>query len=194
MPNSILQISCFITLCESFLGVEPHWILWKFFFRLRPNVSLSKKPELGGAVVSMCTEAHYLEFSMAASVQGLRKKWFYIKDQKTASSDQFGIAPFDANKSLQKLASCDSPPTEAEIEDLKPLLSRIQSLKRATGGALTGTQLMAFFLQRRVQPLQARASRLWTYSGSEDPSQVSKEDLDKKGLDKRVRALTTLKG
>jgi hypothetical protein len=114
-PNSILQISCFITLCESFLGVEPHWILWKFFFRLRPSVSLSKKPELGGAVVSMRTEAHYLEFSMAASVQGWRKKWFYIKDQKTASSDQFGIAPFDANKSLQKLASSDSPPTEAKI-------------------------------------------------------------------------------
>jgi hypothetical protein len=51
---------------------------------------------------------------------------------------------------------------------------------------------MAFFLQRRIQPLQARTSRLWTYSGSEDPSRVSKEDLDKKRLDKQVRALTTL--
>jgi hypothetical protein len=81
---------------------------------------------------------------------------------------------------------------EAEFEDLKPLLSRIQSLKSAAGGALTGTQLIAFFLQRRILPLQARASRFWTYSGSEDPSRVSKEDLDKKGLDKRVRALTTL--
>jgi hypothetical protein len=26
-PNSILHIACFITLCESFLGDEPHWIL-----------------------------------------------------------------------------------------------------------------------------------------------------------------------
>jgi hypothetical protein len=26
-PNSILHIACFITLCESFLGVKPHWIL-----------------------------------------------------------------------------------------------------------------------------------------------------------------------
>jgi hypothetical protein len=128
---------------------------------------------------------------MAASVQGW-KKWFYIKDQKTASSDKFGIAPFDANKNLTKLTSWDSPPTEAEIEDINPLLSRIQSLKSAAGGALTGTQLMAFFLQRRIQPLQARVSRLWSYSGSEDPSRVSKEDLEKKGLDKRVRALTTL--
>jgi hypothetical protein len=26
-PNSILHIACFVTLCESFLGIEPHWIL-----------------------------------------------------------------------------------------------------------------------------------------------------------------------
>jgi hypothetical protein len=26
-PNSILHIACFITLYESFLGIEPHWIL-----------------------------------------------------------------------------------------------------------------------------------------------------------------------
>jgi hypothetical protein len=45
---------------------------------------------------------------------------------------------------------------EAKIEDIKPLLSRIQSLKGAAGGALTGTQLMMFFLQRRIQPLQSR--------------------------------------
>jgi hypothetical protein len=70
MPNSILHISCLITLCESFLGIKPHWILWKFLFRLRPSVSLSKSPELGGAIVSVHAETHYLEFNMAASVQG----------------------------------------------------------------------------------------------------------------------------
>jgi hypothetical protein len=169
-PNSILHIACFITLCESFFGIDPHWILWKFLFCLRPSVSLAKNPELGGAVVSMRAESHYLEFNMAASVQGWRKKWFYIKDQKTTSSDQFGIAPFDANKSLTKLTSWDSPPTEAEVEDIKPLLTRIQSLKSATGGGLTGMQLMAFFPQRRIQPLQARVSKLWSYSSSDDPS------------------------
>jgi hypothetical protein len=42
------------------------------------------------------SELQYLEFNMAASVQGWRKKWFYIKDQKAATSDHYGIAPFDA--------------------------------------------------------------------------------------------------
>jgi hypothetical protein len=73
-PNSILHIACFVTLCESFLAIEPHWTLWKFLFHLHPSVSLLKEPKLGGAVVSVCAEAHYLEFNMVASVQGWRKK------------------------------------------------------------------------------------------------------------------------
>jgi hypothetical protein len=122
---------------------------------------LSRKPELGGAVVSARTEAHYLEFTMVASVQGSKKKWFYIKDQKNSSSAQYGIAPFDANQDLKKLSSWDSPPTEAEMEDIKPLLAHIQALKSGSGGALSGTQLMLFFLQRRVQPLQHCVSKLF---------------------------------
>jgi hypothetical protein len=78
------------------------------------------------------------------------------------------------------------------MEDIKPLLAHIQSLKNASGGALSGTQLMAFFLQRRIQPLQHRVSKLWSYSGLEYFSRLSAADIDKKDLDKRVRALTTL--
>jgi hypothetical protein len=167
-----------------FWGSSPHFLLWKYLFRLCPNVSLSKKPELGGAVISVCVESQYLEFSMASSVQGWRKKWFYIKDQKASSSDLYGIAPFDAAKHLEKLASWDSPPTEAEMEDVKPLLARIQALKSDDGGALSGTQLVAFFLQRRVQPLQHRLSKLWSFSGLGDSSRVSDDLLEKKDLDK----------
>jgi hypothetical protein len=66
---------------------------------------------------------------MAVSVQGWRKKWFYIQDQKAASSDQFGIAPFDAKAKLTKLTSWDSPPTEVEVNNIQPLLACIQALK-----------------------------------------------------------------
>jgi hypothetical protein len=81
-PNSILHIACFVTLCESFLRIEPHWLLWKFLFRLCPSVALSRKPELGGAVISARTEVHYLEFTMAASVQGWKKNGFTSKTRK----------------------------------------------------------------------------------------------------------------
>jgi hypothetical protein len=65
MPNSILHIACFITLCEAFLGVEPHWGLWKHFFHLRRNVSKEEVHDLGGATVAMPLKSQYLKFKMA---------------------------------------------------------------------------------------------------------------------------------
>jgi hypothetical protein len=129
---------------------------------------------------------------MAQSVQGWRHKWFYIKDQKSAEYDKYGFAPFDADKSLTKLTTWDALPSDAEVKSIKPLLAYIQDLKNAAGKELTGTQLKVFFLQRCLQPLQARVSKLWTYFDSNDPSRVSPKDPEKKDLDKRVRSLTTL--
>jgi hypothetical protein len=45
-PNSILSVSIFITLCESFLGIEPHFNLWRHFFCLK------KKGAAGGSKVA----------------------------------------------------------------------------------------------------------------------------------------------
>jgi hypothetical protein len=73
-PNSLLHIACFITLCEAFLGIEPHWILWKYLFCLRPSGSKGKIPELGGVIVSVRSKSQYLDFKMAQSVQGWRQK------------------------------------------------------------------------------------------------------------------------
>jgi hypothetical protein len=51
---------------------------------------------------------------------------------------------------------------------------------------------MAFFIQRRVQPLQHRHTKLWTYSGLEDPTRISEDLMSKEDVDKRVRNLTKL--
>jgi hypothetical protein len=51
---------------------------------------------------------------------------------------------------------------------------------------------MSFFVQRRVQPLQHRLSKLWSYSGLVDPSRVSGALIEKQDVDKRVRNLTKL--
>jgi hypothetical protein len=153
---------------------------------------LARKPKLGGAVVSMRPEAQYLEFSMAASVQGWRTKWFYIKDRKASPEDEYGLAPFDASQEVKKLASWVALPLDAEIEQVLPLLSHIQALKGGKGGALSSILLMAFFVQHRVQPLQHRLTKLWSYSSLEDPTRVSEDLIEKKDVDKRVRSLTKL--
>jgi hypothetical protein len=68
---------------------------------------------------------------MAASVQGWRTKWFYIKDHKASPEGQYGLAPFDASREVRKLTSWDALPSDAEVQQVLPLLSRIQALKEA---------------------------------------------------------------
>jgi hypothetical protein len=51
---------------------------------------------------------------------------------------------------------------------------------------------MAFFVQYRVQPLQHRLAKLWSYSGLVDPSCISEDLMEKQEVDKRVRSLTKL--
>jgi hypothetical protein len=34
-PSRILHIAAFMTLCEAFMGIEPHFDLWNYFFRTR---------------------------------------------------------------------------------------------------------------------------------------------------------------
>jgi hypothetical protein len=78
------------------------------------------------------------------------------------------------------------------MEQIAPLLTRIQALKGGKGGALSGIQLMAFFVQRRVQHLQHRLAKFWSYSGLVDPSRISGDLMEKQEVDKRVRGLTKL--
>jgi hypothetical protein len=129
---------------------------------------------------------------MAASVQGWRTKWFYIKDRKSSPEDEYGLPPFDASQEVKKLASWDTLPSDTEVEQILPLLSHIKALKGGQGGALSGIQLMVFFVQHRVQPLQHRLTKLWNYAGLEDPTRIFEDSIEKKDIDKRVRSLTKL--
>jgi hypothetical protein len=79
-PNSILHLTIFITLCETFLGIEPHWGLWKKIFFVKRYNSSSGSFVTGGVGFVVRKEANYFNFRMRESVQGWMLKWFYIKD------------------------------------------------------------------------------------------------------------------
>jgi hypothetical protein len=32
-PSKILHATAFVTLCEAYIGIEPHFDLWNYFFR-----------------------------------------------------------------------------------------------------------------------------------------------------------------
>jgi hypothetical protein len=48
-PNGIFDASVFVHFCEAFLGIKPHWILFRKFFRVKPQPSASSPRVVGGA-------------------------------------------------------------------------------------------------------------------------------------------------
>ncbi|KAK1604414.1 hypothetical protein QYE76_028087 [Lolium multiflorum] len=166
-PNSLLHISIFITLCECFLGIHPHWSLWKRIFYLRSNNSRNVTYNVGGVCICVRPEVGYFDVMFADSVQGWRRKWLYFKDESTAAQE-YGLAPFEPTEDIQRRRSWDAEVSDEEKAATAALLARIQELQNTYGAELLGVQIIAHFLRIRIQPLQARKNPMWMYSGPED--------------------------
>lgn len=189
-PNSILLISCFVTLCECWLGIFPHWGLFRRVFAVRRQSSEKGKPPAALGGIGLQTRAEFFNFKLLASVRGWRERWFYISDQSSAGQ-RYGLAEFsDAPPCRRKSWSHDM--TEAEEQEADELLSKVELLRLPKGRALTGVDIMATWLKRRVQPLQARVEPMWKYTGVADPMRVSAEELSADELRAHVKALTHL--
>jgi hypothetical protein len=48
-PNGIFHTAVFVHFCEAFLGIKPHWILFRKFFRVKPQPSATNPRVVGGA-------------------------------------------------------------------------------------------------------------------------------------------------
>ena len=56
-PESILQISSFIVVCEAFLHITPHFGLWLRTFKVEPKMIDGQHAECGGAIISKMADA-----------------------------------------------------------------------------------------------------------------------------------------
>jgi hypothetical protein len=52
-PNRIFHTAVFVHFCEAFLGIKPHWILFRKFFRVKPQPSASNPRVVGRAGIQM---------------------------------------------------------------------------------------------------------------------------------------------
>jgi hypothetical protein len=46
-PNGIFHTLVFVHFCEAFLGIKPHWILFRKFFRVKPQSSANNPRVVG---------------------------------------------------------------------------------------------------------------------------------------------------
>ena len=52
-PNSITQITIFILLCEAYLGIAPHFNLWRALYHLKWYPSNAPHNVVGGTTFSL---------------------------------------------------------------------------------------------------------------------------------------------
>ena len=100
-PNGVLHIACFITLCEGFLGIYPHWGLWKRLFNIKRTNSEYAVGQVG---ISIKDKNAYFDLEKLDSVYTWRKSWFYLKDPHVAGQ-RFGLALFDPAARVAKRPS-----------------------------------------------------------------------------------------
>src|SRR4051794_40020107 len=74
-PNSSLHVAIFITLCESFPGIEPHFGLHKKIFSLKRHNNSVGQYVTGGVGFSVRKDAKYFSMPMRESVHDWRKNW-----------------------------------------------------------------------------------------------------------------------
>ncbi|KAK1693344.1 hypothetical protein QYE76_010041 [Lolium multiflorum] len=136
-PNSILHISIFITLCESFLGVQPNWSLWIRIFLCRRNGSSSVAYNIGGVVIYVRPDVEYFDVKFPDSVQGWREKWLYIHEENHNSVED-NIPPFDGAEKICRRRSWDAEATDEEKAATEALMTRIHELQNTRGQELSG--------------------------------------------------------
>ena len=77
-PNSFLNISAFIVVCEAFLRISPHFGLWLKIFNVKPKVVGGEHAECGGAMVSKMPNVTWPTGTFVEAVKEWQKQWFYI--------------------------------------------------------------------------------------------------------------------
>jgi hypothetical protein len=168
-PNGIFHTTVFVHFCEAFLGIKPHWILFRKFFRVKPQPSASNPRVVGGAEIQMREDAveQYLSYKLIDSNQDWKAKWFYVTNHHPEL-----LKP--SEKQPKHRPWWNSEPMMQGLQ-LPELLARIKALREAGLGA----EHVAFsFMKRRVQPLMARDTLGYEYTGDDDTLRMPGEEVD----------------
>src|SRR5437868_11191973 len=122
-PNSILHIAAFIHLCEAFLGIGPHFALFRYLFQVTTRQK-SGPVVVGGASIQMRKQRSdkYVTLPTRDSLKGWHCRWFYISNPSPALPAYIGRPP-----ALE--VSWNSFPSAEEMKDVKLLIARLEAIK-----------------------------------------------------------------
>jgi hypothetical protein len=124
-PNSILQISVFVHLCEAYLGILPHFGLWKYLYHCRHGMAGGQHQLVGGASLEMRRgrKTEYLDNPLKDSIKGWHLEWFIVENHGKSLPPRSGRQPNVCTPSWIE------SPTDLEITEAKVLLAEICLLR-----------------------------------------------------------------
>jgi hypothetical protein len=178
-PNYILQISIFVHVCEAYLGILPHFRLWKYMYHCRPGMAGGQHQLVGGASLEMHhgRKTKYLNIPLKDSIKGWRLEWFIVENHCKSLPPRSGRQP---NVRTPSWVEC---PTSLEVTEARVLLAEICLLKER---GLTAEDVVADFVFKNIQPLKDRAYPAYLYSGITDSTRVTNKKIPTKDLVSRL--------
>jgi hypothetical protein len=169
-PNGVFHTSVFIHFCEAFLGIKTHSVLFRKFFRVKPQPSANDPRVVGGAGIQMGENAaeEYLAYKLINSNQNWKSKWFYVTNHHPE-------LPKPSGKQPKHRPLWNTEPTMQEGIQLPELLEKIKALREA---GLRAEHVAFSFMKRRVQPLIARDTLGYHYTVEGDLSRMPGGEID----------------
>lgn len=154
-PNGIQQISAFVALCEGYLGCEPHFDLWRYFFTcvLQAKRGMGAAVPIGCASIQPRSHRNYMKIPLSVSNKGWHVEWFYLRNDFGSAS----FPPYTGRVIKVRPHQWPYGPPKKEQKRFEALHS---ALHRLVANGLTGAGVIGAYHKRRVAPLMARALRL----------------------------------
>lgn len=163
-PNSMQHLAAFVALCEGYMGIEPHFKLYTFFFKAVVIRLRSRGPAPWGWC-SIQLKSGRLEEQLRLKVAGSNKDWnrywFYIANEGASRLPEF------ANR---------LPPNADPVDwtwgpacgEQRLFADHLACLARLARRGLTGQGVIIAYYRRRVAPLMARPLPLFRMTAEAD--------------------------
>jgi len=116
----ILHLAIFINLCEAYLGIEPHFNPFRYFFHLK---SFAGAKVVGATylVLQDGKAAGYKPVPLSTSNKGWKSKWFYTENVEHGLSEHIDTE-VKTNPNWSVKPSSDEM---VQVEELLDLLARV---------------------------------------------------------------------
>jgi hypothetical protein len=112
VPNSITIVSTLIHFHEAYLGISPHFLLWRYLFYVK---STGKRLGPVGALMFFLRsglKTEWIDSDLPDNTARWRSEWFYI-------ADQLPRLPRHTGHKLVNISEWDLGLSSRDLEDLK---------------------------------------------------------------------------